>query len=187
MTVRTKIDERVLPDVPQPEPIRSFTDADQTLLKIADCEQHLQRQEAEMNEQIQKIRDAFEMNSYLVRTTKSLLEKELEKFCITNKDEFEKVRSKDLVHGVIGFRITPPKLAPLNKKYKWDTILELIKRFKWSSPFVRTKQEVDKEGLLAAYSAKEIDDAKLAVLGIKVDQDEKFFADVKWENIPDGK
>lgn len=182
---RTQTDPRVLPDVPQPEPIRTFADADQALLKIADCEQQLQKQEAEMNEQIQKIREAFEMNTYLVRTSKAMLEKELEKFCINNKHEFEKQRSKELVHGIAGFRTTPPKLALLNRKYKWETVLELLKNFKWAVEYIRTKEEVNKESILAAYSGKEIDDTKLAAVGLKVDQQEKFFYAIKWEKIPE--
>jgi phage host-nuclease inhibitor protein Gam len=180
----TPQEPRVLPDVPQPEPIRSFNDADQTLLKIADCEQQLQKQEAEMNEQIQKVRDEYESNTYLVRTTKSLLEKELEKFCINNKTEFVTLKSKELVHGILGFRTSPPKVALLNRKYKWDTVLELLKKVRFGKDFIRSKEEVDKEQILASYAAKEIDDSKLAAVGIKIDQDEKFFSDIKWEEIP---
>jgi phage host-nuclease inhibitor protein Gam len=175
---------RILPDVPQPEPIRSFGDADQTLLKIADCEQQLQRQEAEMNEQIQKIRDEYEINTYLARTTKGLLEKELEKFCINNKAEFAALRSKELVHGTVGFRTTPPKVALLNRKYKWDTVLELLKKVRFGKEYIRAREEVDKDSILASYAAKEIDDAKLAAVGIKIDQEEKFYADIKWDEIP---
>ncbi|NUN68851.1 MAG: host-nuclease inhibitor Gam family protein [Bacteroidetes bacterium] len=182
-----KKDIRVLPDVPQPVPIRSYEDADQTLLKIADCETQLQRAEAEMNEQIQKIRDDYELNTHVVRAMKAAHEKELEKFSIMNKSDFEKTRSRELVHGTIGFRSTPPKVALLNRKYKMDTVLELLGRVRWGKDYIRTKEELSKEQLLASYAAKEIDDQKLASVGLKVDQSEEFFSKIKWEEIPESK
>lgn len=185
--MKTGTDLRVLADIPQPKPIRSYDDADQTLLEIADCETQLTRQEAEMNEQIQKIRDAYEQNTHVVRAVKASLEKELEKFAIMNKVDFEKSRSRELVHGTIGFRNTPPKVALLNRKYKWETVLELLAKVRFGKEFIRMKEEVNKEQLLASYAAKDIDDQKLASVGIKVDQTEEFFSKIKWEEIPEKK
>jgi phage host-nuclease inhibitor protein Gam len=177
-------DLRVMPDIPQPKPVRTYEDADQTLLEIADCETQLQRAEAEMNEQIQKIRDEYEQNTHVVRAIKSSLEQEVERYCILNKTDFEKQRSKDLVHGTLGFRNTPPKVAPLNRKYKWDTVIELLAKVRFGKDFIRTKEEINKERVLAAYASKEIDDRKLASVGMKVDQSEEFFLKIKWEEIP---
>lgn len=185
--MKTTTDPRVLADIPQPLPIRSYEDADQTLLKIADCETQLQRAEAEMNEQIQKIRDEYEINTHGVRAIKASHEKELERFCILNKVDFEKSRSRELVHGKVGFRNTPPKVALLNRKYKWDTVLELLAKVRFGKDFIRTKDEINKEQVLAAYAAKEIDDQKLASVGMKVDQTEEFFSVIKWEEIPESK
>lgn len=182
---KEKTDVRVLPDVPQQKPIRSYDDMDQTLLLIADCETQLQKAEAEMNEQIQKIRDEYEINTHSVRAIKASLESEMEKFCIVNKVDFEKSRSRELVHGTIGFRNTPPKVALLNRKYKWDTVLELLAKVRFGKDFIRTKEEINKEQVLASYAAKEIDDQKLASVGMKVDQSEEFFSKIKWEEIPE--
>ncbi|WP_346286878.1 host-nuclease inhibitor Gam family protein [Zoogloea sp.] len=179
------IDPKVLPDVPQPKPVRSYEDADRTLLEIADCETQLQKAEAEMNEQIQKVREEYEQTTHVVRAIKASLEKEMERFCILNKADFEKTRSKELVHGTLGFRNTPPKVALLNRKYKWDTVLELLAKVRFGKEFIRTKEEINKEAVLAAYAGKEIDDQKLASVGIKVDQSEEFFLKIKWEEIPD--
>lgn len=163
--------------------IHSFDECDGTILRIADCEQELAKAEAEMNEKIQIVRDEFEKKTNVTRAMKEGLSSELERFCVTNKDAFEKSRSKNFIHGTVGFRSTPPKTAPLNRKYKWETILELIKRFPWASKFIRTKEDVDKEAILASYASKEVDDQKLAAIGLKIDQQEKFFIDIKWEEI----
>lgn len=182
----TNVDPRVLPDIPQPKQVTSYDDADAAMLKLAECETHLQKLEAEMNEQIQIVRDEYEKSTHVLRAVKASVEKELERFAISNKGDFEKTRSRDLVHGVIGFRNTPPKVALLNRKYKWETVLELLARVRWGKDFIRTKEEVSKEQLLASYAAKEIDDQKLAAVGIKVDSSEEFFTKIKWEDIPEG-
>jgi phage host-nuclease inhibitor protein Gam len=181
----TKKDLRVMPDIPPPKPVRSYEDADQTLLRIADCETKLQTAEAEMNERIQKIREEYEMNTHVLRAMKVSHEKELERFCIVNKADFEKSRSRELVHGKIGFRNTPPKVALLNRKYKWDTVIELLRKVRFGKDLIRTKEEINKEQVLASYAAKEIDDQKLASVGMKVDQSEEFFSVIKWEEIPE--
>lgn len=180
-------DPRVLPDIPQIKAVRTYEDADATLLELAECETQIQKKEAEMNDKIQKIRDQFEMSTHVVRAIKSAMENELEKFAISNKMDFEKTRSRDLVHGTIGFRNTPPKVALLNRKYKWDTVLELLGKVRFGKDFIRTKEEISKEQILTAYAAKEIDDAKLASVGMKVDQTEQFYSSIKWEEIPESK
>ncbi len=166
--------------------IRTFEECDGTILKIADCEQEIAKAEAEMNEKIQTVRDEYERKTNVTRAMKEGLSAELERFSIANKDAFEKTRSKNMVHGAFGFRSTPPKTALLNRKYKWDTVLELLKKLGLVK-YVRTKEDVDKEAVLASYAAKEIDDQKLAAVGMKIDQEEKFFIDIKWEEISEAK
>ena len=166
--------------------IRSFEECDGTILKIADCEQELAKAEAEMNEKIQVVRDEYERKTNVTRAMRDGLKSEVERFCIVNKDAFEKSRSKNFIHGIVGFRSTPPKTALLNRKYKWETVLELLKKLNLVK-YVRTKEEIDKDAILASYASKEIDDQKLAAVGLKIDQDEKFFIDIKWEEIAEAK
>ena len=166
--------------------IRSFDECDGIILKIADCEQEVTKAEAAMNEKIQSIRDDYERKTNVTRAMKDGLTAELERFAKANKDAFEKTRSKNMIHGAFGFRSTPPKTALLNRKYRWDTVLELLKKLGLVK-YVRVKEDVDKEAVLASYAAKEIDDQKLAAVGLKIDQDEKFFIDIKWEEITNAK
>ena len=166
--------------------IHSFDECDGTILKIADCEQELAKAEAEMNEKIQVVRDEYERKTNVTRAMRDGLKSEVERFCIVNKDTFEKSRRKNFIHGIVGFRSTPPKTALLNRKYKWETVLELLKKLNLVK-YVRTKEEIDKDAILASYASKEIDDQKLAAVGLKIDQDEKFFIDIKWEEITNAK
>jgi phage host-nuclease inhibitor protein Gam len=167
--------------------IHTFEECDGAILKMADCTQEITKAEAEMNERIQIIRDEYDRKTNITRTMLEGLKAELERFSIANKDAFEKTRTKDMIHGSFGFRSTPPKTALLNRKYKWETVLELLKRFPWAADFIRKKEEVDKEAILASYSSKEVDDQKLAAVGLKIDQDEKFFIEIRWEEITEAK
>ncbi len=175
---KTKIDPRVMPDMKQ---IVTFDDANQTLLELGKIEATLQDKEAELNGKIQELRDKFDLATAEHVQIKEMLSAQLEKFALNNKNEFEKERSRELLHGEIGFRFSPPKISVLNRKYNFGGALEILERLKWGKDYVRTKKEIDKEALLAAYSAKEIDDTKLANAGLRVESNEKFFYNIFWE------
>jgi phage host-nuclease inhibitor protein Gam len=165
--------------------LKSFEEVDQSLLRLGQVEAFVQKREAEMNEKIQLLRDGFDRTTSAPRTETKLLQDEIEAFCILHKDEFEKSRSKDLVHGSVSFRVGNPSVAALNRKYSFKTIIELLKRLGLAKLYLRTKEEIDKEAILADYAAKKISDDKLAAAGIKVDQKESFNIDIAWDSIHD--
>jgi len=162
--------------------IKAFEQLDAVLLKLAGFETVIAKQEAAMNGKIQKIRDEFDQATADARKEKIVIEQDIEVFCRSNKVEFEKARSKDFVHGSIGFRFNTPKVGVLNKKYTIKTAMELIKRI-FEGKYVRTKEEINKELILADYAEKKIDDEKLAAVGLKIDQDETFYIAIKWDQI----
>lgn len=165
-----------------PSKITSFDDVDNVLYKIAQNETVIAKEEASMNEKIQIIKESFDVKTAERRGENELLGQRVEEYCFKNKAEFEKVRSKDLTHGTVGFRNTPPKVLQLSKKYTVTTSLELLKRI-FKKAYVRTKEEVNKDAILADYAAKKLTDTKLASVGLKVDQDEKFYLECNWESI----
>ena len=63
----------------------------------------------------------------------------------------------------------------LSKKWSWEKVLEAL-RSAHGDRFVRTKQEPDKEKLRA-----ELADAELAVVGLRLDQEDRFFVEPKTE------
>ena len=163
--------------------LKNWDDIDAALLKIGKATSRVQAAEAAYNTQIQNLRQIVDENTAADRTEIAGLESEIENFCLINKDQFEATRSREMMHGSVSFRTTPPKVALLNRKYSWDTVLELLKKFKWAAQFVRTKEEPDKESILTAHAAKEIDDTKLASVGLAIQQTEKFGYDIKWDAI----
>jgi len=162
--------------------IKAFEQLDAILLKLAGFETVIAKQEAAMNAKIQKIRDDFDQTTSEARKEKIILEQDIEIFCKSNKSEFEKTRSKDFVHGTLGFRFNTPKVGLLNRKATLKTAMELIKRI-FEGKYVRNKEEINKELILADYAEKKIDDEKLAAVGLKIDQDETFYIAIKWDQI----
>lgn len=166
----------------QTSTLKSFMDVDEQLLELASFETLIQREEAAMNEKIQKTRDEYDERTRRAREQKAAIERNIEMFCIENKDEFEKTRTRDLVHGSIGFRMTTPKVALLNKKYNWGTVFELAKRV-FGKKYIRVSEELDKEAILADVASSDLSDEKLASIGAKVDQTDRFTYGIKWDSI----
>ncbi|TAK59408.1 MAG: hypothetical protein EPO24_07675 [Bacteroidetes bacterium] len=164
--------------------MKSFDDVDKALLKLANNESYIQRKEADMNAKMQAMRETFDKETAESRQAVLALQEDIENFCTLNKNEFEKVRTRDLVHGSVGFRKTPPKVSLLNRKYNWNTVIELLERLNLVK-YVRTKKEVDKDSILTDSAANEITDEKLSSVGLRIDQTEQFGIEIKWESIQD--
>lgn len=162
--------------------IKKWEEIPKQLQELAKNEATLAKKEAQMNEQINRIKEKYAAETkerqYIVDTLRS----EIEAFCIKNKSEFDKQRSREFQFGVIGFRISPPKVVLLNRKYNMKTVIELVKRV-FSNGYLRIKEELDKETILADYSQQKLDDSKLAAIGLKIDQDETFFVEPKFEEL----
>jgi phage host-nuclease inhibitor protein Gam len=163
----------------------SFDHVDQALLTLGQKEAFLKHEDAVLNDAMQRLRDESEKKTQEARATKAKLEQDIEIFCVENKFEFEKKRSIELAHGTVSFRTAKPHVAQLNRKYSWLTILELVKKFSWSRQYLRVKEEVDKEAILADSASGNVTDEKLAAIGVKIDQREDFSIDIRWETISD--
>jgi phage host-nuclease inhibitor protein Gam len=164
----------------------SISDIENGLYEVAKREAEIAKKEAIMNLKIQGIKENFDEQTHTLRAEADLLRSDIEAYCIKNKYEFEKQRTIDFTIGSVGFRTNPPKVALLNRKYNLKTALELVKRI-FPKSYLRVKEEIDKETILADYSQKKITDGQLAGVGLKIDQDESFSIDVKWEKLNETK
>jgi phage host-nuclease inhibitor protein Gam len=165
-----------------PTSLKTFEDVDKELLRLGQIKARLQHEDAVYNDQLQQLRETYDAHVNEDTIAAKLIQENIEKFCIQYKDEFEKRRSKELTHGTVGFRLGTPGVILLNRKYNWNTVLELIKKVKKFS-FIRTKEEVNKDGILAEYAAGEIDDDRLAGIGLKIDAKENFSIEIKWDSL----
>jgi phage host-nuclease inhibitor protein Gam len=159
--------------------ISSFVDVGKALFEMAKAQIKIKAAEAEMNDEINAIKKKYDTRTAAARELVTVLSGDIETYCKLNKAEFEKTRSKEFSAGTIGFRNTPPKVVAFAKKF---TIAVILGNLKNQRPeYVRTKEEIDKESILGAYAAKNIDDEQLKALGLKVDNDDQFFINLKEE------
>jgi phage host-nuclease inhibitor protein Gam len=103
----------------------------------------------------------------------------LQSWAETHPEEFAKgKKSLEFACGTLGFRTGNPKLSLISRAWNWDKVLE--KMSDGTSQllgFIRLKEEVDKESLLASYEPKPEVEALFREHGIKVVQDESFFVE----------
>jgi phage host-nuclease inhibitor protein Gam len=87
--------------------------------------------------------------------------------------ESEGKKSVRLRHGVMGRRLGSPALRLVNKSWSWASALVKL-REKWGDRFIRTADpEVKKDEVKKA----DLEAADLRECGLKIDQDEDFYAE----------
>ncbi len=160
--------------------IDSRAKAEEILGEIALLTLERNGQKLEMDRELTAVREQYEVP--LTALGKQLEEKSalLEGWAATNPEEFPKGRkSLDMLHGVIGYRTGTPKLKTVLRK-TWDAVLETLKAFHLTQ-YVRIKEEVNKEAIIADAQAGNVDEATLRKVGITVSQEESFFVEPKLE------
>lgn len=131
---------------------------------------------SEMDEQLLSIKKEYEQDIARQDALIKQASDDLEAWALAHPELFQKPKSIAFLSGVIGFRTGTPKLKLL-RGWTWDKTLEAIQQ--WKFAFVRTKEEVDKESIIA-FCATESDKARLAEkvlrpIGVALVQDEGVF------------
>lgn len=162
--------------------LKTFEEVDSSLYELAQIESKLAKKEALMNEKIQKIKDQYDEETAQERAAKLSITQDVEGYLILNKSEFDKIRTKKLVHGTVGFRYGTPKVLNLSKKYSTKTVLELAKKL-FKTKYVRQKEELNKDAILADYASGKLDDSKVASFGARIDKGETVVINIDWESL----
>jgi len=90
-----------IPDAPA---IRTWDDANQVLMEIAEAEIRLANIEGDMNIQINELKESAERVSAPLKARVEALGKQLKEFAELNRPDFGKAKSKLLTFGELGFR-----------------------------------------------------------------------------------
>jgi len=162
--------------------LRSIKEVEQVITELAKIEHAIAKKEAQMNAQLTLVRESFEIATAEQNSERKLYKEALETWATGSRLMFQKCRSIEFPSGKLGFRINPPKVVLLNKKYNLKTALELLKRL-FKPSYIRTKEEIDKEKILSDYSAKILNDESLAAAGLRVEQEEQFFVEINFEEL----
>lgn len=102
----------------------------------------------------------------------------LEEWADSARDDWGDAKSIELLHGAIGFRLTPPRLALLARS-TWKKVLEKLKSSAKLAAYIRVKEEPNKELILEHIRDGTISSQDRARIGVTADQEEKFFIDLK--------
>lgn len=132
---------------------------------------------SKMDMQISKIRDKYseDLNELTEEQEKNY--EVVQVYCEEHPELFEKRKSMETAHGLVGFRTGTPKLKTL-PGYTWAAVLKLMKGT--LPKYIRSKEEPNKEALLADRNDPEVY-KNFKEVGITVDNDERFFIELKKE------
>lgn len=133
---------------------------------------------ATIDEKVTKIRETYATDLVRFAEEKEEAFQVIQSYCEANKELlFVKKKSFETVHGTVGFRTGTPALKT-KTGFTWASVLQMAKALR--PDFVRSKEELDKELILAS---REEDDVKadMAKIGVEVKQDESFFVELKKE------
>lgn len=135
---------------------------------------------AKMDNEINKIRDKYQAEVNTLTEEKEKAFEVAQTYSVENQQTmFGKKRSIETVFGVVGFRTGTPKLKLL-KGYNWTKVLDNLKAY--LPEYVRTTEEPAKDRLLVDREQPEVL-AGMTKVGLMVDQDEKFFIELKKEEL----
>lgn len=156
--------------------LNDWQDADKALREIAVLDLVMTEASARRQEALLVAEEAYKRETAPLATRKAELETELEAFYKANRKKVEADgrRSVDLAFGRLGMRKGKPTLA-LAKGWKWERVLYAIKE-RWAKnkdlleSLVTTKESVNKEGCKSR-----LDEEKLALVGLKVKQEDEFY------------
>jgi phage host-nuclease inhibitor protein Gam len=168
-----------------PYKIESYDEADKKLLELGIFGGAIMKMEAEMNREIQAVKERYDKNESLkyAKDESARIFAGIKKFCDEHKSDFEKRRTRELTNGRIGFQTNPNKVVPLNSKLKVEDILEKMKN--GFRKYIRKTETINRDLILNDYAnAKtKLTDEKLAKAGLKIDKDETFVCESNWQEL----
>ena len=152
---------------------------DNALAKIAKLEAESRRLIAERDKAVQKVQAEHEPKITEVGKDIAALTLQCEKYAEANRDELLPTdrKSDETTFAVFGFRLGNPALKLLNSKWTWEKVLAAVKASPLFKQYVRiVAEEVDKDGIKGN---KDLKDADLAAVGLRIEQPDKFFIEPK--------
>lgn len=135
---------------------------------------------AERDRALQAVDDRFKDRLLLLGSEIQAATEMLRAWAETQPGEFANARSLQMAHGVIGWRTGNPALKPLSG-FTWDRVLEKLQSLTPYKGFIRTKEEVDKAGILSMRD--ELVPQDLRNMGVRVVQEETFFVEPKLDEV----
>jgi phage host-nuclease inhibitor protein Gam len=154
--------------------VQSRADAETRMFHLAEAANERQALIAEMDEQLLAIKKEYEADIGQLELRIGEATADLEAWALAHPEEFGKRKSIEFLSGVLGFRTGTPKLALLNRSWKWETVTAAVERM--LPNFIRSHTEVDKQAILG--QRDELAEF-LPGVGLRVVQDDGFYIEPK--------
>lgn len=138
---KTKLKSKAEIYVPQTK-----DDAAADIRKIGDLLRLKLRKEADMNDKIASITQAYQPDFEVLQEQIDLLQTGVQAYCEAHRDELTnggKTKSANLVTGEVMWRQKPPSV----RVSKVEAVIDMLKRLGLNK-FVRTKEELNKDAIL---------------------------------------
>ena len=167
--------------------VQNKEDCAATIRRIGDLQGEVMRMETNMNEHIRMLKEDYATESAPMLVEIAQLQLGVQAFCEANRDELTgggRVKFFDFVTGVVKWRIKPPSV----KLTGVSAVIELLKT-RGLTRFVRVKEEVNKDAILAAVANSADKDGQLvsALSGIKiVSGEEEFVIEPDYQKLKQG-
>ena len=141
-------------------------EAEEFIAKIGELQRDVSRINDDMNDQLSVIKQSFEEQAQPLNTEIEELFSGVKAWAETNRDNLlkGKLKTVKVASGEISWRITPPRVSVRGA----DKVIDALKTLGLDR-FLRTKQEVNKDQILA-----EPDAVVGVVAGIGITQKEEF-------------
>lgn len=133
---------------------------------------------AEMDTRLLAVRKVYEDRLAALNDAVENMRQDLEAWAVSNRSEFAGRQSLQMIHGTIGWRVNPPSLTPL-RGFTWASCIQRLLDLE-RMEHIRTKQEVNKESLLAVRDTED-----LSRFGLKVEQKEPFYVEPTMTEVAD--
>ncbi len=141
---------------------QSREEAEQLIARIGIVQRELQRQDANLGDEIAKVKEAAETKAKPLKDELADAEGRVARWCEANRKELTrdgKIKTATLHTGVVSWRHRPPKVSLRGVKAE-DVVAWLLEpadsaRFHLRRIFIRTKFELNKDAML-----DHVDDAK---------------------------
>ncbi len=159
----------------------SFEDAQLASQTFAQQQNRLSKLEAKMNEEINKVKSKYQDDITEIKENIEEPMQILEAYANEQKGNWGKKKSFELLHSIIGFRTGTPSVCK-SKKVTWEFITEQLAKTKDMLCFVRTKQEINKEAILAEQDENVLKRLKEDFM-VEIEQKESFYVQPKEEEL----
>lgn len=154
--------------------LESWDDADIALKDIAEAENAKAEIEAEMNRQINMIKEAAEKAVKPHTTLIAERNKQLKSFAEVNRVDFGKAKSKKLTFGELGFRASSKVVI------KQGTIAQVIKNLRklGMADCINIKESINKDSL------KTYSEDKIVKAGASLKKEDTFWYETDQQELP---